>query len=863
MQRTILIALAVLTGTARSAVFYVHPDSTQNCIQTCLDACSNNDTVLVGPGIYHENIVWPDCQGIKLLSEFGRDTTIVDGSDTARVIVMAVELDTTTVIRGFTIRNGYVAVGYGAGVLCHNSASPIIESNLFTENDNTDPAYPRGGGGGLGCRNADPQVRFNEFSGNHAAWGGAIWLGNSNALVYGNDITSNHTDTAGGGICCYQTSGGVIDSNRIVGNWTGIAGGGIWCNFASSTISRNTIANDTASMNGGGVFLSRPSAPLLVHNTIVSNYGGYYGGGGVHCCYDCDALLQDNRISGNSAIRGGGIYTYQAWPRVENCVVDSNSSDGVYCYNNAGIEIHWSSIVGNVGFAVRSENLLAMSDVVFNWWGDATGPYHYEKNPGGMGDTVTDNAEFQPWLGSEVIHSVHPDSFFNTIQSGLDACDENEAVCVAPGTYYEHLVWPDTTGIRLGSHYLDPDSTAIDGGDSGRVIQMGASADSSTAVYGFTIQHGYVDEGHGAGILCERGATPLIQRNYFFGNVNDDPLRYGGGIGCFYAHPLVRNNVFERNRAKWGGGLGTHNGSPEVSDNAFTANVADSMGGGICAYWANTPRPLFQRNRFEYDSADVGGAIYCCVSNPRIVENWIGHNHAEACGGMFFTGISPAELIGDTIVGNIADVAGGGIGCSYSDLIIRHCVISDNQAPDGGGIVCWEAGEPDIDSSVISGNSVCGVKSYCRVRHPTINYCDIFDNVGYGVFNADTEYIDAEDNWWGDSTGPHHPLLNPGGQGDTVSDYVDFDPWIGSGISEQTLKHELFLREPATVLRGVLRWSHREAGVLLDISGRQVMALQPGLNDIRHVAPGVYFVRRLETDDGRPREAVRKVIVQK
>jgi hypothetical protein len=33
------------------------------------------------------------------------------------------------------------------------------------------------------------------------------------------------------------------------------------------------------------------------------------------------------------------------------------------------------------------------------------------------------------------------------------------------------------------------------------------------------------------------------------------------------------------------------------------------------------------------------------------------------------------------------------------------------------------------------------------------------------------------------------------------------------------------------------------SGVLLDISGREVMNLHPGPNDIRHLAPGVYFVR--------------------
>jgi hypothetical protein len=41
------------------------------------------------------------------------------------------------------------------------------------------------------------------------------------------------------------------------------------------------------------------------------------------------------------------------------------------------------------------------------------------------------------------------------------------------------------------------------------------------------------------------------------------------------------------------------------------------------------------------------------------------------------------------------------------------------------------------------------------------------------------------------------------------------------------------------------------------------MSLQPGENDIRHLAPGVYFVRRPETEDGRPRTAVRKIVIQR
>ncbi len=52
--------------------------------------------------------------------------------------------------------------------------------------------------------------------------------------------------------------------------------------------------------------------------------------------------------------------------------------------------------------------------------------------------------------------------------------------------------------------------------------------------------------------------------------------------------------------------------------------------------------------------------------------------------------------------------------------------------------------------------------------------------------------------------------------------------------------------------------------LLLDATGRVVMDLKPGENDIRHLAPGVYFIRRPETEDGRPSTAVsaRKVVIQ-
>jgi hypothetical protein len=56
-------------------------------------------------------------------------------------------------------------------------------------------------------------------------------------------------------------------------------------------------------------------------------------------------------------------------------------------------------------------------------------------------------------------------------------------------------------------------------------------------------------------------------------------------------------------------------------------------------------------------------------------------------------------------------------------------------------------------------------------------------NSRYGINNTSSETLDAIFNWWGDATGPFHPLSNAGGLGNQVSDNVAFDPWLATPAS--------------------------------------------------------------------------------
>jgi hypothetical protein len=58
-----------------------------------------------------------------------------------------------------------------------------------------------------------------------------------------------------------------------------------------------------------------------------------------------------------------------------------------------------------------------------------------------------------------------------------------------------------------------------------------------------------------------------------------------------------------------------------------------------------------------------------------------------------------------------------------------------------------------------------------------VNYNCLADN-SYGIFSDFTHLTtNGLFNWWGDPTGPFHPLLNVSGLGSQVSNYVTFDPW--------------------------------------------------------------------------------------
>ena len=354
-------------GSAGSTVLYVHPDSTLNSIQVALDSCSAGDTVLVGPGVYYENVVWPYVIGINLLSEYGPDTTIIDGGKDGGVIHMSLmPVDSTTSIRGFTIRYG--DAWHGGGIYSVGGR-PRITDNIIKDNISQ-------------------------------------WQSPKNILLDENERASGRLTAGppprGGGIYT-EWSSAVIVNNVISGNISH-EGGGVACFCDAANIAplvmNNTITDNMAHA-GGGVYIDCPFTMTVVRDNLISDNTANVGGG-LGCYYVINPLLRivDNTIAGNSAdSAGGGIWCYLASrPIIDSNTVFGNTGDGIYIGYNSSPLVTGNNIIDNIGFALQNDDSDELVMAEHNWWGDATGPFHPTTNPAGLGDTVSDYVDYEPWM---------------------------------------------------------------------------------------------------------------------------------------------------------------------------------------------------------------------------------------------------------------------------------------------------------------------------------------------------------------------------------------------------------------------------------------------------------------------------------
>jgi len=165
-----------------------------------------------------------------------------------------------------------------------------------------------------------------------------------------------------------------------IANGYGLAGGGgISCQYASPTISRNIIRENTADGDGGGINV-RGSSPMIVNNTIKANTTDDDGGG--IACRDSSATISGNVITENAspADNGGGIFCRDAATTITNNIITGNRAEdgGGIWLRDCSAALANNTIAGNVatdtggGIGCRGGGIVAAMPAVMNSivWGN-------------------------------------------------------------------------------------------------------------------------------------------------------------------------------------------------------------------------------------------------------------------------------------------------------------------------------------------------------------------------------------------------------------------------------------------------------------------------------------------------------------
>jgi parallel beta-helix repeat protein len=313
-------------------------------IQSAILAAGPNDTVLVQPGVYNENIRFYG-RNITVGSMFIMtgdisyiDSTIIDGGSRDRVVHFIYDEDSTASLSGFTIEHGIETDGQGGGIFCDH-ASPVIDNNIIKNNI---ALY----GGGIGCNSSaariiDNVIEHNTASGDSAKGGGIYCTGSwfFSPLVKNNLITFNNSAgdfSSGGGIYCEWSDANIYD-NVISYNSAGThaaSGGGAYFDECDIYIMNNIISHNyvTGTLGDGGGIEFSDSWGYFYNNVIYENYGIRFGGLHFHAN---DYLLQvkNSIVWGNLPyqITTGGSPTLElsycdiqdiVWPGTGNIDVD-------------------------------------------------------------------------------------------------------------------------------------------------------------------------------------------------------------------------------------------------------------------------------------------------------------------------------------------------------------------------------------------------------------------------------------------------------------------------------------------------------------------------------------------------------------
>ncbi|MFQ6008575.1 MAG: right-handed parallel beta-helix repeat-containing protein, partial [Candidatus Zixiibacteriota bacterium] len=334
----------------------IHVPAEQPTIQAGIDAAASGDTVLVADGTYMgagNTDVDFNGKSIVLKSENGPYATIIDCQSNSRAFILQTGEDGTTVIEGFTVRNGRsVSSCYPGGAIYINRALTNIRNCMF--HDNTTESYGYAQGGAVFCQDGSLTIEGCIFRKNNAfgmtlmdgALGGAVYAGNCQLTIQGCTFDDNYAGllSSYGGALYAVSSTILMETCRFLDN-DGIDGGAL--RMASSNGSINQCWFE-GNHGRGAINVVGASFVELTGCAFIRNYG-YSGEGGIFHGGGSVSIITNATFFGNSGGAAGCLAVSNGCTTTVANSIFSFSGEGevVTCGDNTAVALSCCDVYGN------------------------------------------------------------------------------------------------------------------------------------------------------------------------------------------------------------------------------------------------------------------------------------------------------------------------------------------------------------------------------------------------------------------------------------------------------------------------------------------------------------------------------------
>ncbi|MBI2471524.1 MAG: right-handed parallel beta-helix repeat-containing protein [Planctomycetes bacterium] len=722
-----------------------------------------------------------------------------------------------------TIQNCTIQNSSGYGIYCNDYSAPTITNNIFNNNAtypiSMNPDYVDTTSGNTGSGNGTDailvrsgyvdsnatwvdqglfyfihgNVTVRSSSGNYLATatltinpGCEIKFNTGTGLFIGNN---SYTDYYRGALNAQGTSGSpiIFTSNAATpsaGDWQGIYfyngtydggtildyctveyGGhtynsNIYCNNSSPMIKNSTIQNSSAN----GIFLTSSSNPPIGGtgngNTITNNstYGIY-----------CNSTTPVPNVTDNTITTNGTAMRVGPYMNLTNNICTGNTNN----------------VIEVIGGYVDGDNIWRVQNgIPYNVLGDVT----VRSSSGSYLATATltidagCEVKFNPGTGLFIGNNSYADYY----RGALNA----QGTSGSPIIFTSNATTPsagDWKGIYFYNGTYDGGTTL-----SYCTVSYGGYAYNANLYFNNaspTIQNCTIQNSSGYGIYCNDYSAPTIANNIFNNNatypisMNPDYIdttsgNTGSGNGTDAI--LVRGGYVYSNATWVDQGLFYFiygDVTVRSSSGSYLATATLTINPG-CEIKFNTGAGLF----IGTSNADYyRGALYAqgTSGSPIAFTSGAATPSAGDWKGIYFyngTYDGGAILSYCTIEYGGYSFPSSNIYCNNASPAIQNCIIS--KSSNYGVYSTGSSSTPSITCSALKENSY-GVYATSGSK-PSISNCNITNNSTYGVYNTGAPTLTAENNWWGDASGPSGVGA---GTGDAVSNYVDYDPWLASSQS--------------------------------------------------------------------------------